>query len=375
MKPFAPSPLPLSKLDWASLVPLIGKANAALARYDGILQGIPNPDVLLSPMTTQEAVLSSRIEGTQATLEEVLEFDASPVEEGEKVEDIREIVNYRRAMRSAVATLKQRPLSLNLILQLHSKLLDSVRGRDKGRGHFRTVQNWVGSPQCPTEEATYVPPSPETLSAHLDNFEKYIHFEEKDRLVQLAFVHAQFELIHPFVDGNGRVGRMLIPLFLFEKQMLSSPNFYISAYLETNREVYYEKLRTISSQDDWNGWIRFFLTAIIEQAMANNGKARKILELYNSMKQKVPNLTRSQFSTQAIDALFNQPYFLTTGFVRQSDIPKQSAIRILKTLKANRIVETIREGRGRRGTIFAFPELIRIVEDRALPADKTSNPI
>lgn len=190
-------------------------------------------------MTTQEAVLSSRIEGTQATLGDVLRFEAgeAPKEE-RKQHDIQEIINYRHALRGAEEELRTRPFNLNLLKKLHSILLDSVRGRDTARGRFRQVQNWVGAPGTPIEEAPFVPPAPGLLMEYLDNWEKYYHADRPDPLVQLAIVHAQFEIIHPFLDGNGRLGRMLVPLFLYEKEFISKPMFYLSAYLEVHQDEY-----------------------------------------------------------------------------------------------------------------------------------------
>lgn len=218
MKPCTPETLPLESLDWEKFIRLIGSANFELARYEGILQGIPNPAVLLSPLTTHEAVLSSKIEGTQATLDEVLEYEASMITDEQKYEDIKEILNYRQSMVFAVEWLKTKPITLDLFCEIHSILLDSVRGQNKLRGSFRKLQNYIGSPGSPIEEATFIPPSPERVVEFLTNLENYIHYEEKDTLVQLAIVHAQFEIIHPFLDGNGRLGRILIPLFLFEKK-------------------------------------------------------------------------------------------------------------------------------------------------------------
>src|SRR3989338_1678207 len=290
MKPYIPERLPLQSLDWVRFITLIGQANAELARYDGILQGIINPAVLLSPLTTKEAVISSKIEGTQASLEEVLQYEASPDVKTEKYDDIREIINYREAMRFSVQWMKKKPITLNLIKEMHGILLDSVRGKDKGRGNFRTGQNYIGKPGAPIEQATYIPPSPLVLMDHLTNFEKYIHYDEKDRLVQLATVHAQFEIIHPFLDGNGRLGRILIPLFLYEKQVLHSPMFYISEYLESNRDEYYARLKAISEEKAWDDWIEFFLRAIIEQAKANSVKAKSILDLYEKKKTPITDM-------------------------------------------------------------------------------------
>lgn len=364
-KPYCPQKLPPASIDWVSHVSFIAKANAAIARYDGILETMVNPALLLSPLTTQEAVLSSQIEGTQATLEEVLEFEADPTRkiEPSKHADIQEIINYRTAINRAVELLENRPLCLNLILELHSILMNSVRGANKARGQFRRTQNWIGPAGCTMEEATFIPPAPDAVPQALDNWEKYIHQDEKDPLVQLALVKAQFELIHPFLDGNGRIGRMLVPLFLFEKKLLSRPMFYLSAYLERNRAQYYQALNSISEKDDWNGWIRFFLHAVIEQARENTRKARAILELYEEMKRKVPEITRSQYAIQAIDALFASPIFQSADFVRRSRIPKDSAYRILTELKHAGIIQDLREGRGRRAAIMIFTEVLAITED------------
>lgn len=364
-KTYLPQYLPLDSIDWTSHVSLIAQANAALARFDGILEAMVNPALLLSPLTTQEAVLSSRIEGTQATLEEVLEFEADPKRKigPSRYADIQEIINYRRAMNHAVELLKERPLCLNLIKELHEILLDSVRGANKARGEFRRIQNWIGPPGCSIEEATFVPPSPDILAQTLDNWEKYIHDDEKERLVQLAIVKAQFELIHPFLDGNGRIGRMLVPLFLYEKKLLSEPMFYLSAYLERHREQYYRALNSISEENDWNGWIRFFLTAVTEQAKKNTLKARAILDLYEKMKQKVPAITRSQYAIQAIDTLFDRPIFRSADFIRYSQIPKDTAFRILGEFKKEGLVRVLREGKGRRSSILAFYQVLEITDD------------
>ncbi|MFH1068145.1 MAG: Fic/DOC family N-terminal domain-containing protein [Candidatus Glassbacteria bacterium] len=363
MIPFELETLPLRNINWSRLVPLIGKANASLARYDGILQGIVNTDVLLSPLTTQEAVLSSRIEGTQATMEEVLEFEASPGRKTEKLEDIKEVINYRKALNSAVKTLRKRPISLNMILGIHSDLLEGVRGQFKARGKLRNKQNWIGKPGTPIEKATFVPPPPDKVLKLMANLEDYVHFEEKDRLVQLAVVHGQFELIHPFLDGNGRVGRILVPIYLYEKELLSSPMFYLSSYLESSRDLYYERLQGISRNSEWTEWISFFLEAVAAQAEYNSSKAKSILDLYEQMKSTISRLTRSQFSIQALDALFDKPIFTTTDFIRKSGIPKPSASRILSTLQKDRLLDILVEGRGRRAAILVFSSLISLVRD------------
>lgn len=360
-KPHIPQSLPLESVDWVRFITLIGQANAELARYDGTLQGIINPGVLLSPLTTKEAVISSKIEGTQASLEEVLKYEASPDLKTEKYDDIREIMNYREAMRFAIQWMKEKPITLNLIKQMHGVLLDSVRGKDRSRGNFRTNQNYIGKPGAPIEQARYIPPNPLILMEHLSNFEKYFHYDEKDRLVQLAIVHAQFEIIHPFLDGNGRLGRILIPLFLCEKKVLHSPMFYISEYLESNRDEYYDKLKAISEDRNWNDWIEFFLKAIIEQAEANSIKAKSILDLYNKKKTRITEITHSQYAIKILDTIFARPIFNTTDFIKHSRIPKPSAMRLLRILHKEGILSTLKEGSGRRAEILMFNKLINIV--------------
>lgn len=360
MKPFIPHPLPLKKLDWTQFVHLIGRANAEVARFDGLLQSMPNPAVLLSPLTTQEAVLSSKIEGTQATLEEVLEFEADPKKRTEKYDDIQEILNYRRAMRFSVKELDKKPLCLSLLKSIHSILLDSVRGKNRDPGNFRNSQVYIGKPGAGLEGATYIPPEPQRILDDLSNLEKYIHSEEKDILVQLAIVHAQFEVIHPFLDGNGRMGRILMPLFLYSKKALSSPMLYLSAYFERNRENYYERLSGISKENDWENWIIYFLNAVIEQSQNNIKKAKSIHELYDSKKIKIVDLTHSQFAIKTLDFIFSFPIFSSSQFIKESKIPRASAARILGILEKGRVINVVEKGSGKRPTIYTFPKLLSI---------------
>lgn len=217
---------PPTNLDWTQLIPLIGPASAALARYDGTLAAIPNASVLLSPLTTQEAVLSSRIEGTQATMGEVLEFEA----EGEskkisqdKKADIDEVLNYRRAMWHAVDLLIELPLCQRVIKEAHSVLLTGVRGHGKAPGEYRKIPNWIGPPGCTVGEAKFVPISTEHLQEAMSKWEKYIHEKTPDYLVQLAIIHAEFEALHPFLDGNGKLGRMCVPLFMHKFELIHAP--------------------------------------------------------------------------------------------------------------------------------------------------------
>ncbi len=358
MQPFKPHILPLQSLDWTKFLHLIGEANGQVARFDGILQSIPNPAVLLSPLTTQEAVLSSKIEGTQATLQEVLQFEAEGGD-GKNTQDIEEILNYRKAMSFAMWELEKLPMSQRLLCESHKILLEGARWQNKTPGYFRTGQVHIGSSKN-IEEASFVPPAPQDISSAFSNLEKYIHFDEKDRIVQLAVVHAQFEIIHPFWDGNGRIGRMILPLFLYDKKILSSPMFYLSGYFERHRSEYYERLRNISEKNDWENWILYFLTAVIEQAKENIAKAKEILGLYERRKKDITIATRSQFAIQAIDTLFSAPIFTSTQFVRLSGIKKPTAMVILGQLESSGIVRKIRQWSGRMPGVYEFSELLKI---------------
>ncbi|MEM8727236.1 MAG: Fic/DOC family N-terminal domain-containing protein, partial [Chlamydiota bacterium] len=324
-KPYVPDPFPLEDLDYKRLFSLASDANVAVGRYDGALQGVVNPAVILSPLAKQEAVLSSKIEGTQATLDEVLEHQAGMVKEGEKEQDIQEIINYRQALFAGYHDLKERAMTLLFVRQLHKILMQSVRGKDKMPGEFRTDQNWIGTPGCTIEKASFIPPDPLHLTEHLEAWQKYIESDDIDFLVQTALVHAQFELIHPFKDGNGRIGRILIPLFLYQKKRLFYPAFYLSAYLEAHREEYYCRLQNISERRDWNGWIAFFLRAVESQAKSDYDKVQAILKLYEEMKTTVQQITRSRFTIKVIDAIFNRPIFNTNYFVEHSEINKTTA--------------------------------------------------
>jgi Fic family protein len=357
---------PPKTLDWPRLIPLIGPANAGLARYDGLLSAIPNAQVLLSPLTTQEAVLSSKIEGTHVTIGEVLEIEAGAESEAftqPKRDDAEEVLNYRKAMRACVAEMEHRPLSQQMLRAAHALLMQGVRGRDKAPGYYRDDQNWIGPKGCTIDEASFVPVALEHLQAGMDAWEGYMgSADELDALVQLAILHVEFEALHPFKDGNGRLGRMLIPLFLFQRKLLTSPDFYMSGYLESKREEYQERLRGVSRDGDWTGWCAFFLQGIREQAGENERKARAILSLYDRVKTQVADLTHSQHSIRAVDFIFQSPIFSAPLFTNHSGIPKPTASRILTLLRDEGLLLTIQEGKGRRPGFYAFQELLNIAE-------------
>ena len=356
---------PPVELDWPRLIPLIGPANAAIARYEGVLHGIPNANVLLSPLTSREAVLSSRIEGTQATLGEVLEFEAEGAQRDEstpKKADIHEVLNYRAALLAATTQLDKLPLSQRLIKEAHRVLMRGVRGRNKSPGDYRRIPNWIGPHGCSIEEARFVPCPADLLPVAMSSWETYLHADAPDGLVQLALLHAEFEAIHPFLDGNGRLGRLIVPLFLYEKGLLTSPNFYISEYLERNRDAYYERLLAVSRDGDWTGWVAFFLNALTIQARTNQERALAILSLYSERKVWISNLTRSQYAVRALDWFFTKPIFKTPDFVKTSGIPKPTANRIVREVKEAGLLVELRPGSGRRAAVLAFRELLNLAE-------------
>jgi len=358
---------PPQDLDLQRLLPLIGPAHAEIARYEGMLKGLPNANVLLSPLASQEAVLSSRIEGTQTTLTELLTFEAEGDLSDESTPakaEIREVLNYRLALYAAIDMLKEIPLSQRLVRDSHEVLMQGVRGYNKAPGKYRRLPDtcWIGPPGSTIETARYIPCPVKELNSAMDALESYMHEGAPDTLVQLAIVHAEFEAIHPFLDGNGRMGRLLVPLFMFTKELLSSPSFYISEYLESHRNEYYDGLLAVSRDNDWTGWCAFFLTALTEQALAYQQKIHYLLKLYDERKELIVEATHSQYSGRMLDWICTRPIFQTTDCVKNSDIPEPAARHILRVLRDRGLLKEMIKARGRRPATLAFTDLLNIVE-------------
>lgn len=307
---FIPAPLPPEPppaLD-GETINLLSKADRALGRLDGVTSVLPNPDLFVAMFVRQEAVLSSRIEGTQSTLEDVLQFEADPGAKPPR--DIGEVVNYVNAMNHGLKRLKELPLCLRLIREIHGRLLQGVRGGDRTPGEFRRDQNWIGPVGCTLATASFVPPPVHAMHPALDNLEKFLHDAETfPVLVHCALAHAHFETIHPFIDGNGRVGRLLITLLLCEREILSRPLLYLSSYLMVHRAEYYDRLMAIRLSGDWEGWIKFFLRGVFEVSQAATATAREILALREEHRQRV----KHQF---LLDYLFEQP-IVSIGMVQR----------------------------------------------------------
>ena len=280
---FVPSPLP-PDLEWnTALVSQISKADLAVGTLSGLGETLPNPHLLIYPFIRREAVLSSRIEGTQSSLSDLLLFEATKVE---KQRDVKEVQNYVRAMEYGLKRLNDLPLSLRFIRELHGILMDGVRGEHATPGEFRQSQNWIGASGATLNEATFVPPSVLEMQECLGQLEKFLHSDTKlPPLVQAALVHYQFEAIHPFLDGNGRIGRLLSTLLLCQRNVLSKPLLYLSAFFEKHRQEYYELLLKVSSKGAWREWIEFFLRAVAEQSGDAVSRSRRLLALQRNYSQ------------------------------------------------------------------------------------------
>lgn len=360
--PFIPSKLP-PKIDYSLLIKEIGQAHDALGQLNGLLVNIPNPDLLTTPLLTKEAVLSSRIEGTQATLKEVFEYEAEAKssQEDAKERDVYEILNYRRAMDASIEELAKRTIGENLLKKTHHILLDSVRGAHKDRGNFRKSQVYIGPPNSTIEEATYIPPPPTEILPLLSNWEAYINLEnEKDVLVQIGVAHYQFEAIHPFMDGNGRIGRLIIPLFLYQRKLLSHPLLYISEYFESKRNDYYSLLNGVSKEGAWENWLRFFLQAMAVQSLKTQGSVLKMLLLYRKLKEEITQVN-AMYAVSLLDIIFASPIVSFVSIKKR--IRARSYQTIYNLLKKFVSLGILKEVPGRkRNRVFIFQQLLDILK-------------
>lgn len=362
--------LPVSTYRIECLFTAYGKASRSLARLDGMLSEKSYANVLLSPMMTQEAVLSSRIEGTRSTIDEVYSLEAGEeFTEAQKL-DVQEILNYREAMRFATHSLSERGLTLGLIKDMHAILLQSVRGQNKRPGLVRDTQNWIGAPGSSIEQATYVPPPPTTVESYLENWIENATSNEVDPLLQSGILHAQFELIHPFHDGNGRVGRLLIPIFLHSKGLLERPVFYLSEYFEAHREEYIDSLNALHQDPTaWEPWLLFFLQAVDEQARENMRRAAAMQRLYKELQTEFPNITKSASCGLLLDTIFESPIFSKPKIsARINEVNTATVQRMINSLVDAGILHIRTNGAGRRASTYQLQELSRIAQ--GLPIER-----
>lgn len=306
--PAALPPAPPIDID-PELTRLLSDADLALGRLDGIATVLPNPDLFVSMYIRQEAVLSSQIEGTQSTLEDVLQFEIDSKGQ-EFPKDIEEVVNYVSAMNYGLERLKTLPLSMRLIREIHSKLLTGVRGSNRTPGEFRTSQNWIGPPGCTLANATFIPPPVHEMQVALDNLETFLHDDAMPLLMQCGLAHAQFETIHPFLDGNGRVGRLLITFLLCQKRALGRPLLYLSHYLKHHRTEYYDRLMSIRKAGDWEGWLKFFVRGVHQVSSEAANTARNILKLREDHRKLLnEKLAKDKLAATPYDFIFLEYLF------------------------------------------------------------------
>lgn len=362
---FMPSPLPPRiEVNW-ELTRKISEADRAVAELAGIAHDLPNPHLLIGPFIRHEAVLSSRIEGTQASLSDLFFFEASDLGalggEESRPPDTREVANYVKAMEFGLKRMNDLPLSLRLIREMHAILMEGVRGETMTPGEFRRTQNWIGPPGCTLMDAIYVPPPPEEMMEALGALEKFFHAESNfPPLVWLALVHYQFEAIHPFLDGNGRIGRLLISLLLIQKSLIGSPLLYLSPYFERHRKEYYDGLLAVSRDGAWIHWIEYFLRAVLAQARDARNRARKLLELRREYRQRFEGARVSALVPKLIDAIFEKPVLTIPIAATTLGVSYPAAANNIRKLVKAKILRETAEGEYRRA--FVADEIIRLTE-------------
>jgi Fic family protein len=289
----------------AQLATVLARAGTALGRLDGVAATLPNPDLFVAMYVRREAVLSSQIEGTQSTLDDVLAYEIDP-KRPDLPHDIDEVVNYIGAMKYGLARLESLPLCLRLLREIHGKLMEGTRGGNKSPGEFRRSQNWIGARLL--VDATFVPPPEHDMKVALGNLERFLHDSGGlDPLIVAALAHAQFETIHPFLDGNGRIGRLLITFLLCHEKVLQRPVLYLSHYLKQHRASYYDRLMAIRLEGDWEGWLRFFLTGVAEVAREAEQTARQIVQLREDIRHRAQSARMTTTALRLLDYLFQRP--------------------------------------------------------------------
>ena len=360
-KTYIPNPLPPA-FDWdLSLVNALSDADRFLGNLAGEGGKLPNPHILIRPFIAKEAVLSSRIEGTQTSLSDVLAVRAG-AEIVTNVDDLKEVNNYIRALEHGIKRLKTLPLSLRLLRELHAKLILNVRGHHATPGEFRISQNWIGPAGCTLTTATYVPPSPEYLMECLGELENFLYDHTLPPLIQIALAHYQFEAIHPFLDGNGRVGRLLITLFLIERKILPAPLLYLSAFFEATRKEYYARLLAVTEEGDWKGWLHYFLNGVARQSEDAISRAYRINQLLESWHKKTAGLS-TPLPSLLIDQLSINP-FITAK--QSSKVMKVSFATMQRAIERLKKLNIVREVSGsKRDRVYCATDILEILEEPA----------
>ncbi len=355
---------PPTSLDYGQIIVSLLNATDAVARYDQMLKNMHNSEILLAPLRNQEAVISSRMEGTVSTMDEILEYEADHDAKAVNAKNVRseviETILYQRALKATQMAMENGyPLSQSLIKGIHQRLLSFGRGATKSPGEFKKEQNYLADKL--KKNVSFIPISPEKLQEGLDRLFQYIEQSIHPTLVKIGITHVEFEALHPFQDGNGRIGRMLITLMLWDSKTISEPHFYISAYLEENKDLYIDTMRNVSEKGDWEGWCIFFLEAVKEQAIRNLTIAENIRNLYEEMKVVFSEVLSSKWSVQALDYIFTNPVFRNNKFRSNSGIPSPTAARFTRVLLEKNLITTKEEASGRRPALYIFEPLMKLV--------------
>lgn len=357
---------PPTVLDYERLLGPLEEAAASLARYDAKMSSMVNSELFLAPLRRQDAVTSSRMEGTISTIEELYRLEAEedagitdPYQEARN--DDVETFLYSRALRNAQESLAEgMPLGEHLIRSAHQQLLSFGRGASKRPGSYKIEQNYIGDER--RGKIYYVPIAPEHLEPAMAALVQFMDSEASRPLIRTAIAHVEFEALHPFEDGNGRIGRMLITLMLWRLNILSQPNFFVSGYFETHKEEYIERMRAVSSNGDWTGWVVFFLQAMHKQASVNIETADAIFSLHNKMRERFREVLNSQFHDQALDFVFASPVFRNDRFVDRSGIPATTARALSRRLVDAGLLRTLQAAAGRRAALYAFDPLLDLLK-------------
>jgi len=322
-------PKPMIKID-EQMQQKLDQASTLLTRLNGMAYTLPNTDLFITMYIKKEALLSSQIEGTQASLENVFEFEKG--ESIENINDVKEVVNYIKALNYGIKKLKTFPMSLRLIKELHAILMKNVRGAEKTPGEFKKTQNWIGRAGCTLKEATFIPPTPQDTLKAMGDLEKYMHHKKSTlpELINCALIHYQFETIHPFLDGNGRLGLLLITFYLYWKEILLKPLLYLSYYFKKNRQEYYDRLNLVRNKGDYGQWVSFFLDGVIEVCNCAIEDSKKILDLKEKHKQLLYNKkVSSPLAIIFLDQLFYTPIFSIKDLQQQFEITYPSAANLV----------------------------------------------
>ena len=354
---FIPAPLPPKLVYDAEVALSLSAADAAVSELSGLGRHLPNPHLLIAPYVRREAVLSSRIEGTRASLSDLLLEEASGPSET-RHGDVHEVRNYVRALDYGIKRLEKLPLSLRLVREIHERLMRGVRGDHATPGEFRRSQNWIGPAGCTPETAPYVPPPSSEMKEALSDWERFVQNRGKvPDLIQCALIHEQFEAIHPFLDGNGRVGRLLITLFLAERERLSQPLLYLSEYIERRRQEYYERLQRVRTDGDWRGWIGYFLEGVRWTARRAMNQATKLTDLREAMRRRLRDRGKA---LALVDELFVNPYITVARAESILHVTNPTARQIVQLLEREGLLEEV-SGRS-WGRIYLSKPILKAID-------------